>query len=122
MKRRIEVPDHKYQPTKAELEEPIVLDRGGLSAGEAVERLARAVTAPAEVVEVSAKTWRKRRDPPVCLHPRPGLPLHDLKDWELYRIVPNGPEGRYRARRAALRRLRQAGSQRPRRVSSRIPK
>ncbi|MDE0229984.1 MAG: hypothetical protein OXJ62_14125 [Spirochaetaceae bacterium] len=61
MKRRIEVPDHKYQPTKAELEEPIVLDRGGLSAGEAVERLARAVTAPAEVVEVSAKTWRKRR-------------------------------------------------------------
>lgn len=61
MKRRIEVPASDYQPTKAELEEPIVLDRGGLSAGEAVERLAQAVTVPAEVVEVSAKDWRKRR-------------------------------------------------------------
>ena len=60
-KRRIEVPASDYQPTKAEMNEPIVLDRGGLSVDEAVRRLGAAVTAPAEVVEVSAADWRKRR-------------------------------------------------------------
>lgn len=61
MKRRIEVPASDYQPTKAEMNEPIVLDRGGLSVEEAARRLGRSLTAPAEVVEVSAADWRKRR-------------------------------------------------------------
>lgn len=60
-KRRIEVPASDYQPTKAEMEEPIVIDRGGRSADEAVRLAAKRVTAPVEVVEVSAKDWRKRR-------------------------------------------------------------
>lgn len=34
-KRRTEVPAMDYQPAKAELEEPIVIDRGGLSVDEA---------------------------------------------------------------------------------------
>ena len=50
-----------YQPTKAEMNEPIVIDRGGLSADEAASRVARRVTAPADVAEVSAADWRKRR-------------------------------------------------------------
>jgi hypothetical protein len=61
MTRRIEVPDNEYQPTKSEMDEPIVIDRGGLSADEAARRVARAVTAPAETVEVSAAEWRRRR-------------------------------------------------------------
>ena len=60
-KRRIEVPASDYQPTKAEMNEPIVIDRGGLSADEAVRHAARRVTASAEVTEVSATDWRKRR-------------------------------------------------------------
>ncbi len=60
-KRRIEVPASDYQPTKAEMNEPIVIDRGGLSVDEAASRVARRVTAPADVVEVSAADWRKRR-------------------------------------------------------------
>ena len=60
-KRRIEVPASGYQPTKAELEEPIVIDRGGLSVDEAAQQVARSVTAPADVAEVSAADWRKRR-------------------------------------------------------------
>ena len=40
---------------------PIVIDRGGLSVGEAAQRVARSVTAPANVAEVSAADWRKRR-------------------------------------------------------------
>jgi len=60
-KRRIEVPASDYQPTKAELEEPIVIDHGGLSVEEAALRLGRAVSSPAEAVEVSAADWRKRR-------------------------------------------------------------
>ena len=59
-KRRIEVPASNYQPTKAELEEPIVIDRGGLSVDEAAQRIAQGLTAPANVVEVSAADWRKR--------------------------------------------------------------
>ena len=60
-KRMIEIPASDYQPTKAELNEPIVIDRGGLSVGEAAQRVARSVTAPANVAEVSAADWRKRR-------------------------------------------------------------
>ena len=60
-KRRIEVPASNYQPTKAELEEPIVIDRGGLSVDEAAKRIAQGLTSPANVVEVSAADWRKRR-------------------------------------------------------------
>ena len=60
-KRKIELPASDYQPTKAEMEEPIVIDRDGLSDDEAVRHAARQVTASAEVVEVSAKDWRKRR-------------------------------------------------------------
>ena len=60
-KRRIEVPASDYQPTKAEMEEPIVIDRGGLSVDEAAQRIARGLTAPTEVVRVSAADWRKRR-------------------------------------------------------------
>ena len=60
-KRRIEVPASDYQPTKAELEEPIVIDRGGLSVDEAAQRVAQSVTAPADVAMVSVADWRKRR-------------------------------------------------------------
>ena len=60
-KRRIEVPASDYQPTKAELEEPIVIDRGGLSVDEAARSIAQGLAAPANVVEVSATDWRKRR-------------------------------------------------------------
>jgi hypothetical protein len=60
-KRRIQVPASDYQPTKAEMNEPIVIDRIALSADEAAQRLARRVAAPAKVVEVSAADWRTRR-------------------------------------------------------------
>ena len=60
-KRRITVPAKNYQPTKAEMNESIVIDRDGLSADEAAQRVARSVTAPADVAEVSATDWRKRR-------------------------------------------------------------
>ena len=60
-KRRIEIPASDYQPTKAEMNEPIMIDRGGLSVDEATSRVVRRVAAPAEVVEVSAVDWRKRR-------------------------------------------------------------
>ena len=60
-RRRIEVPDNNYQPTKAEMNEPIVIDRGGMSVDEAARRVACSVTTPAEMVEVSAAEWRRRR-------------------------------------------------------------
>jgi hypothetical protein len=60
-KRRIEVPASDYQPTKAEMNEPIVIDRGGLSVDEAAHRIAQRITAPTDAVEVSAADWRKRR-------------------------------------------------------------
>ena len=60
-KRRIEVPERDYQPTKAEMEEPIIINRGGLSVDEAAQRIAQRLTTPTEVVRVSAADWRKRR-------------------------------------------------------------
>ena len=69
--RRIEVPASDYQPTKAEMNEPVVIDRGGLSADEAAQRVARSVTAPADVTEVSAADWRKRRKQAAARAKRP---------------------------------------------------
>ena len=60
-KLKIVLPASDYQPTKAEMNEPIVIDRGGLSVDEAASRVARRVTASADVVGVSAADWRKRR-------------------------------------------------------------
>ena len=60
-KRRIEVPASDYQPTKAEMNAPICIDRGDLSADEAAHRIAQRLTEPADVVEVTAADWRKRR-------------------------------------------------------------
>ncbi|MDD9984874.1 MAG: hypothetical protein OXQ31_01235 [Spirochaetaceae bacterium] len=57
MRRKIEVSDHKYQPTKAEMEE-VIAPPPGLTFEEAVRRVLRST----EVEEVSAEEWRKRRD------------------------------------------------------------
>ena len=54
-KRVIKAPDHTYQPTQAEMEEPVRLPDGNFK--EAVHRILQ----PTEVHEVSAKEWRKRR-------------------------------------------------------------
>lgn len=56
-RRRIVVPDHKYQPTKAEMEE-VVAPPAGMTFEQAIGALLR----PVEVDEVSTKEWRKRRD------------------------------------------------------------
>ena len=61
MTKRIKVPARDYQPTKAEINEPIVIDRRGLSVDEAAHRIAQRLTEPADMVEVSAADWRKRR-------------------------------------------------------------
>ena len=61
-KRRIDVPSKDYQPTKAEMNAPICIDRGDLSVDEAAHRIAQRLTEPADVVEVTAAEWRKRRD------------------------------------------------------------
>ena len=65
-KRRIEIPASGYQPTKAEMNEPIVI---GLSVDEAAQRVARSVTAPADAAEVSVADWRKRRKQAVSQPP-----------------------------------------------------
>ena len=52
----IVVPAKDYQPTKAEMEEPITLD-GNVPLDEAVGRLLQ----PVEVEEISAEDWLKRR-------------------------------------------------------------
>ena len=70
-KRRIEIPASGYQPTKAEMNEPIVIDRGGLSVDEAAQRVARSVTAPADAAEVSVADWRKRRKQAAARAKRP---------------------------------------------------
>ena len=57
MRRKIVVPDHKYQPTKAEMEE-VIAPPPGLTFEEAVRRVLRST----EEEEVSAEEWRKRRD------------------------------------------------------------
>ena len=71
-KRRIEVPASGYQPTNAEMNEPIVIDRGGLSVDEAASRVAQRVTAQVDVVEMSAADWRKRRNQAVRTARRDG--------------------------------------------------
>ena len=45
-KRRIEIPASDYQPTKAEMNEPIMIDRGGLSVDEATSRVVAARCGP----------------------------------------------------------------------------
>lgn len=56
-RRKIRVPAKDYQPTKAELEEPIKLDLGGLTFEEAMQRLMQ----PVEIEEVSAEERRNGR-------------------------------------------------------------
>ena len=55
-RRKIVVPDHTYQPTKAEMEEVIVPPEGMT-----FERAVQAMLRPVEVEEVSAKEWRDRK-------------------------------------------------------------
>ena len=43
------------------MNEPIVIDRGGISVNDVGQRMAKRVAASADVVEVSAADWRKRR-------------------------------------------------------------
>lgn len=57
-KRVIEVPAHDYEPTKAEMEEKVQVETGGLSFEESVQRFLRT---PVEVREVSSDEWRARR-------------------------------------------------------------
>ena len=56
-KRTIRVPAKDYQPTKAELEEPIKVNRQGVPLDKAVKRLLQ----PVEVREISAAEYRARR-------------------------------------------------------------
>ena len=71
-KRQISVPAHDYQPTKAEMNAPICIDRGDLSADEAAHRIAQRLTEPADVVEVTAADLRKRRKQTVRTERRDG--------------------------------------------------
>lgn len=54
----IEVPAKDYQPTRAEMEEPISVHRQGREFRDALQRILR----PADGREISAEEWRKRRD------------------------------------------------------------
>ena len=56
-RRKIRVPAKDYQPTKAELEEPIKLNLNGMSFEQAVQRLMR----PVEVTEISEEEHRNGR-------------------------------------------------------------
>lgn len=57
-RRVIEVPSNDYQPTAAEMKEPIRLDGSqDMTFEQAVQRMLQ----PVEVREVSAEEWRKRR-------------------------------------------------------------
>ena len=59
--RTIEVPSNDYQPTVAEMKEPIKLEGAqDMTFEQAVQRLLR----PVEVQEVPSATWRNRRKPP----------------------------------------------------------
>ena len=59
--RQIEVASDDYQPTRAELDEPIKLDGAeDMSVDEVVQRLLR----PVQMREVPAAEWRKRRGRP----------------------------------------------------------
>lgn len=51
--RIVELPDSSYQPSKAEMEEPIRLEG-------TFEDLARALVQPVEIRRVPAKDWKKR--------------------------------------------------------------
>ena len=53
----IRVPAKDYQPTKAELEEPIRINRQGVPLDKAVKRLLQ----PVEVREISAEEYRAKR-------------------------------------------------------------
>ena len=57
-RRTIRVPAKGYQPTRAEMDEPVNIDRGDLTYAEAVQRLLR----PVDVREVSAEEHRAERD------------------------------------------------------------
>ena len=52
------VPAKDYQPTKAEMDEPIALDGTGVSLDQAMGR----ILAPVDVQEVSADDWREQRE------------------------------------------------------------
>ncbi len=56
-RRKIRVPAKDYQPTKAELEEPIKLNLNGMSFEQAVQRLMR----PVEVTEANEGELRNGR-------------------------------------------------------------
>ena len=56
-KRTIRVPAKDYQPTKAELEDPIRINRQGVPLDKAVKRLLQ----PVEVREISAEEYRAQR-------------------------------------------------------------
>ena len=56
-KRTLRVPAKDYQPTKAELEEPIKVNRQGVPLDKAVKRLLQ----PVEVREISAAEYRAQR-------------------------------------------------------------
>ena len=52
------MPAHDYEPTKAEMEEPVKVDAGEMTFEEGVQRFLRT---PVEVREVSSEEWRVRR-------------------------------------------------------------
>ena len=57
-RRTIEVPSNDYQPTAAEMKEPIKLEGAqDMTFEQAVQRMLR----PVEVKEVPSVAWRKRR-------------------------------------------------------------
>ena len=55
--KKIRVPAKDYQPTKAELEAPVRIERGGVPLDKAVQRILE----PVEVQEASAAKYRERR-------------------------------------------------------------
>lgn len=55
-RKKIVVPEADYQPTEAELHEPVVVEPGTTP-----EQLAKALMAPTEVERVSKEEWRRRR-------------------------------------------------------------
>ena len=57
-RRKIRVPAKDYQPTKAELEEPINLNLNGMGFEQAMQRLMR----PVEVEEISEDEHRSGRE------------------------------------------------------------